>query len=133
LEPPPEGWYDTGDIVSIDDLGFVRIEGRAKRFAKIAGEMVSLAAVESQIQAAFKDDEHAVVAVPDPKKGEQLVLVTTHTKLQRKALGDALKANGTVELMIPRTIVEVKELPVLGSGKTDYVTINQIARENTGT
>ncbi len=133
LEPPPDGWYDTGDIVSIDNLGFVKIEGRAKRFAKIAGEMVSLSAVESKVQAAFKDHEHAVVAVPDPKKGEQLVLLTTKQKLQRKTLGDALKNTGTVELMIPRTIVEIEDMPVLGSGKTDYVTINQIAREKTGT
>ena len=97
------------------------------------GEMVSLAAVETQTQAAFKDDEHAVVAVPDPKKGEQLILVTTAKKLQRKALSEALKKTGSVELMIPRTIVEVKDIPVLGSGKLDYVSINKIAREKTGT
>ena len=133
LEPPPDGWYDTGDIVEVDDLGFVTIKGRAKRFAKIAGEMVSLTAVESKIQAAFKDADHAVVAVPDPKKGEQLVLLTTLKKLTRKALSEAMKKTGVVELMIPRNIVEVEELPVLGSGKTDYVTINVLAREKTET
>ncbi|NNE21312.1 MAG: acyl-[ACP]--phospholipid O-acyltransferase [Rhizobiales bacterium] len=133
LEPPPDGWYDTGDIVDIDQLGFVTIKGRAKRFAKIAGEMVSLAAVETKIQSAFKDDDHAVVSVPDPKKGERLVLVTTKAKLARKTLSDALKKDGVVELMVPRTIVEVKEIPVLGSGKVDYVTINKIAREKTET
>jgi acyl-[acyl-carrier-protein]-phospholipid O-acyltransferase/long-chain-fatty-acid--[acyl-carrier-protein] ligase len=133
LEPPPDGWYDTGDIVEVDELGFVTIKGRAKRFAKIAGEMVSLTAVESKVQAAFKDADHAVVAVPDPKKGEQLVLLTTLKKLTRKTLSEAMKKAGVVELMIPRSIVEIDELPVLGSGKTDYVTINTIARENTNT
>ena len=131
IEPPPDGWYDTGDIVEVDDLGFVTIKGRAKRFAKIAGEMVSLTAVEAKVQGAFKDDEHAVVSVPDPKKGEALVLLTTKKKLARKELSDVLKKAGTVELMIPRTIVEIDELPVLGSGKIDYVTINKIAREKT--
>ena len=71
--------------------------------------------------------------MPDPKKGEQLVLVTTKAKLVRKALSEALKKSGVVELMIPRTIVEVAEIPVLGSGKVDYVTINKIAREKTET
>lgn len=133
VEPPPEGWYDTGDIVSIDDFGFVTIKGRAKRFAKIAGEMVSLTAVEAKVQEAFKEHDHAVVSVPDPRKGEQLVLLTTLEKLSRKLLSDALKKTGVVELMIPRTIVEIDELPVLGSGKTDYVTINSIARDKTET
>jgi acyl-[acyl-carrier-protein]-phospholipid O-acyltransferase/long-chain-fatty-acid--[acyl-carrier-protein] ligase len=129
LEAPPDGWYDTGDIVSVDDREFVTILGRAKRFSKIAGEMVSLSSVESKVQAAFPDQLAAVVAVPDAKKGEQLVLFTTDAKLERKALSDAMKAAGATELMIPKTIIAVKELPVLGSGKTDYVSLNRMARE----
>ena len=129
LEAPPDGWYDTGDIVSVDDREFVTILGRAKRFSKIAGEMVSLSSVESKVQAAFPDQQAAVVAVPDAKKGEQLVLFTTDAKLERKTLSDALKAAGATELMIPKTIIAVKELPVLGSGKTDYVSLNRMARE----
>jgi acyl-[acyl-carrier-protein]-phospholipid O-acyltransferase/long-chain-fatty-acid--[acyl-carrier-protein] ligase len=129
IEPPPDGWYDTGDIVKIDDHGFVTILGRAKRFAKIAGEMVSLTAVETKITAAFPDFAHAVVAVPDAKKGEQLVLFTTREKLDRKTLADALRLSGATELMVPRNIIELAELPVLGSGKTDYVTLNRLARE----
>ncbi|MGL4526365.1 MAG: AMP-binding protein, partial [Aestuariivirga sp.] len=129
LEAPPDGWYDTGDIVSVDDREFVTILGRAKRFSKIAGEMVSLSSVESKLQAAFPDQQAAVVAVPDAKKGEQLVLFTTDAKLERKTLSDALKAAGATELMIPKTIIAVKELPVLGSGKTDYVSLNRMARE----
>jgi acyl-[acyl-carrier-protein]-phospholipid O-acyltransferase/long-chain-fatty-acid--[acyl-carrier-protein] ligase len=129
VEAPPDGWYDTGDIVTVDDREFVTILGRAKRFSKIAGEMVSLSSVEAKALAAFPDGHHAAVAVPDARKGEQLVLFTTVQTLERKALSDAMKAAGATELMIPKTIIAIKDLPVLGSGKTDYVTLNRLARE----
>ena len=129
IEAPPDGWYDTGDIVKVDDRNFVTILGRAKRFAKIAGEMVSLSSVESKLHTAFADHAHAVVAVPDARKGEQLVMFTTAEGLDRKAVADAMKTQGSTELMIPKTIIAVKELPVLGSGKTDYVSLNRMARE----
>lgn len=129
IEPPPQGWYDTGDIVKVDDHGFVTILGRAKRFSKIAGEMVSLTLVESKLQKAFPDAQHAVVAVPDQKKGEQLVLFTTDATIDAKRVADAMKAEGATALMVPRNIIPVGELPVLGSGKTDYMTLNKMARE----
>jgi acyl-[acyl-carrier-protein]-phospholipid O-acyltransferase/long-chain-fatty-acid--[acyl-carrier-protein] ligase len=129
IEPPPDGWYDTGDIVRIDDHGFVTILGRAKRFAKIAGEMVSLSAVEGKLHAAFPDASHAIVALPDPKKGEQLVLVTSDDTLDRSKVTGGLKRAGATDLMIPRNIIAVKELPLLGSGKADYVALNRLARE----
>jgi acyl-[acyl-carrier-protein]-phospholipid O-acyltransferase/long-chain-fatty-acid--[acyl-carrier-protein] ligase len=129
LEPPPEGWYDTGDIVKIDDQGFVTILGRAKRFCKIGGEMISLTAVETKLQQAYPDAIHAVVAIPDKKKGEQLVLFTTAEVLDRKQLSDGLKKVGASDLMVPRNILHLKGLPVLGSGKADYVTLNRLARE----
>ncbi len=132
IEPPPAGWYDTGDIVKVDVQGFVTILGRAKRFSKIAGEMVSLTAVETRIQAAYPEAVHAVVAVPDPKKGEQLVLITTDAAIDRKTLMEALKKLGTGELLIPRTVLNVAEMPVLGSGKVDYLSLNRLARERTG-
>ncbi|MGH6855458.1 MAG: hypothetical protein ACREDN_08560, partial [Aestuariivirga sp.] len=122
-------WYDTGDIVRIDAQGFVTILGRAKRFAKIAGEMVSLSAIEAKLATAFPDGSHAVVAVPDAKKGEQLALFTTGETLDRAALSDGLKSAGATVLMIPRTIISLKEMPVLGSGKTDYLALNQMARQ----
>ncbi|TIW26074.1 MAG: 2-acyl-glycerophospho-ethanolamine acyltransferase, partial [Mesorhizobium sp.] len=74
---PLDGWHDTGDIVSIDREGFITISGRAKRFAKIAGEMVSLGAVEMLVQSLWPEEHHAVVAVPDRRRGERIVLVTT--------------------------------------------------------
>ncbi len=129
IEPPEDGWYDTGDIVTMDEDGFVIIQGRAKRFAKIGGEMVSLTAVENVIGAAFPEEAHAVVNVPDRRKGEKLVLITTREGLTRRELARAMKEAGAPELYVPREILVVEELPVLGSGKTDDVTLTAMARE----
>ena len=128
IEATPDGWYDTGDIVKIDAEGFITILGRAKRFSKIAGEMVSLTAVEQAIHKAFPDQAHAVVAIPDAKKGEQLVLITTQETLDRSLLQQGLKGH-VADIMLPRHILHLPELPVLGSGKMDYVTLNKIARD----
>jgi acyl-[acyl-carrier-protein]-phospholipid O-acyltransferase / long-chain-fatty-acid--[acyl-carrier-protein] ligase len=129
IEPPPEGWYDTGDIVEIDEHNYVTILGRAKRFSKIAGEMVSLTAVETKLQAAFPGEKFAVVAIADPKKGEQLILFTSLKKPDRKAIADGLKAQGGTDLMAPKTLVHLAEMPLLGSGKTDYVTLSRLAND----
>lgn len=127
LQPPEGGWHDSGDIVTIDDEGFVTIRGRAKRFAKIGGEMVSLPAVEGYAAALWPDSEHAVVTRPDPRKGEQLVLLTTRKDAAAAALQAWARANGIAELMVPRDIRVVDALPVLGSGKLDYVAMSAIA------
>lgn len=127
LQPPEDGWHDTGDIVTIDEAGFVTIRGRAKRFAKIGGEMVSLPAVESYAAALWPGGAHAVVTRPDAKKGEQLVLFTTAGEATQKALQEWGRANGVTELMIPRDIRVVDALPVLGTGKIDYVTLGAMA------
>jgi acyl-[acyl-carrier-protein]-phospholipid O-acyltransferase/long-chain-fatty-acid--[acyl-carrier-protein] ligase len=132
LEAPPDGWYDTGDIVTIDEQGYVTIQGRAKRFCKIAGEMVSLTALEAKLAELYRGFEHAVVAAPDAKKGEQLVLFTTMPKPDRKEIATGLKSLGCSELMIPKNIFAVEALPVLGSGKTDYVALNRMGREKVG-
>jgi len=129
LEPPPGGWYDTGDIVDIDAGGFVTIKGRAKRFAKIAGEMVALAAVEEFVAKLWPASTHAVVAVPDPKRGEQLALVTDCAAAARAALVGAARDAGLPELFVPRAIVHVASLPILASGKIDYVSVGRIASE----
>ncbi|MBF0422073.1 MAG: acyl-[ACP]--phospholipid O-acyltransferase [Magnetococcales bacterium] len=127
LEPPPEGWYDTGDIVSIDPLGYVTIVGRAKRFAKVAGEMVSLTAVEGQASALWPGYTHAVVALADAKKGEQLLLVTDCPEANRTTWLEHARDKGIPELMIPKKIMLVARMPVLATGKLDYVAIKTLA------
>ncbi len=126
LVPPEDGWYDTGDIVSVDEDGFITILGRAKRFAKIAGEMVSLAAVEELASAVWPGVPHAAVAIPHPQKGEEIVLFTEWKGAGRKALLEHAKQTGVVELAVPRTLVE-GPVPLLGTGKPDYVRMQQLA------
>jgi acyl-[acyl-carrier-protein]-phospholipid O-acyltransferase/long-chain-fatty-acid--[acyl-carrier-protein] ligase len=121
------GWYDTGDIVSIGDDGWVKILGRAKRFAKIGGEMVSLGAVEELVSSLWPDARHAVVSLNDEKKGERLVLITEHPIAEASSLLGHFRASGAPELAAPRKVMRVNELPVLGSGKTDYVAIQRMA------
>jgi acyl-[acyl-carrier-protein]-phospholipid O-acyltransferase / long-chain-fatty-acid--[acyl-carrier-protein] ligase len=129
LEAPKDGWYDTGDIVEIDDEGFIRIVGRAKRFAKIAGEMVPLNAVEELVAALLPGSAHAVVALPDPRRGEMLVLITEREDAQRAELVAHAQDRGVPELFVPRTIVYAKKLPLLGSGKTDYPAVKLLAEK----
>ncbi len=123
LEPVPDGWYDTGDIVSLDAEGFVSIMGRAKRFAKIAGEMVSLGAVEDLAAGASPSFRHAALSRPDPRKGEAVLLVTEDPALTRVALVQAAAARGLPEIMLPREVLAGATLPVLATGKTDYVAL----------
>lgn len=128
LQPPEEGWHDTGDIVTIDEEGFITIRGRAKRFAKIGGEMVSLPAVEANAARIWPDVEHAVVTRRDPRKGEALVLFTTGTDVDARRFGAWAKENGVTELSVPKDIRFVDEIPVLGTGKRDYVTMTRMAQ-----
>ena len=123
LQALADGWHDTGDIVEIDSDGFVTIKGRAKRFAKIAGEMVSLGQIESLISELFPLAQSAVMTVPDPRKGERLVLFTTQRDVDGRALSRALRDRGLSELAVPRQIVESTALPMLATGKLDYGTL----------
>jgi acyl-[acyl-carrier-protein]-phospholipid O-acyltransferase/long-chain-fatty-acid--[acyl-carrier-protein] ligase len=129
LEPLADGWHDTGDIVTIDAGGFIAIKGRAKRFAKIAGEMVSLSAVEAMASAIWPQAMSVAVSIPDLRKGERVVLLTTQADAAREALQRHAKSVGASELSVPADIRVVDKVPLLGSGKTDYVGATQLARE----
>src|ERR1051326_2030255 len=130
IEPPPEGWHDTGDIVSIDAQGFITIKGRAKRFAKIGGEMVSLAALETLAAGLWPDALSAVAAVPDPRKGERLILVTQKKDAPGAEFQPHARAHGASDLMVPSGVLVVDKVPVLGSGKLDYVGVAALVKEH---
>jgi acyl-[acyl-carrier-protein]-phospholipid O-acyltransferase/long-chain-fatty-acid--[acyl-carrier-protein] ligase len=129
LEPPEQGWHDTGDIVAIDEQGFITIKGRAKRFAKIGGEMISLAAVETLAAELWPDALSAVATVPDARKGEKLVLVTQKSGAKRSNFQAFAKSKGAAELMTPAEIHVVDKVPVLGSGKLDYLGVTKLVRD----
>ena len=132
LEPVADGWYDTGDIVDIDETGFVTIAGRAKRFAKIAGEMVSLTLVENIAIRAWPDHQHAAVSIEDDRKGEQVILITDDPDADREALLRKAQELGLSEIMVPRTIMITDAIPLLGTGKVDYVAARALALTSAG-
>jgi acyl-[acyl-carrier-protein]-phospholipid O-acyltransferase/long-chain-fatty-acid--[acyl-carrier-protein] ligase len=126
LEAPKDGWHDTGDIVAVDAQGFITIKGRAKRFAKVGGEMVSLAIVEELAAQLWPDGHHAALAVPDPRKGEHIVLYTDVAAVNRADLVAAARAGAHSELVLPRHIVHRDSIPLLGSGKINYPALREL-------
>ena len=127
LDPPKDGWYNTGDIVTLDEDGFISIKGRSKRFAKIGGEMVSLMAVEQVIAKKWPDFVMGAVSIPDAKKGEQIVLVTTCKEITKDTLISLFKQAGMTELGLPSKVIVTDTPPLLGSGKFDYVKAKELA------
>jgi len=131
LEPPSSaagaGWHNTGDVAALDANGFVLIKGRLKRFAKVAGEMVSLEVVEAIARAASSESTHAATCVSDPARGEVIVLFTTDSAMTRDQLAAAARALGSPEIALPKRIVVVESLPLLGTGKIDYVRLKALA------
>ena len=129
LVPPEDGWYKTGDVVEIDEIGFVYIRDRIKRFAKIGGEMVSLTAVMDMVVKAYEwmgsDFEYGVVAIPHESKGEQIVLVTNNKQVKQDVLHDYIKNNGLSELFLPRIIMYRDNIPTFATGKTDNITLKR--------
>ncbi|HEY9192036.1 MAG TPA: bifunctional acyl-ACP--phospholipid O-acyltransferase/long-chain-fatty-acid--ACP ligase [Methyloversatilis sp.] len=122
-----EGWYNTGDVVEFDDDGFVRIVGRVKRFAKVAGEMISLEVVEKIASAASTGAQHAASTQADAARGETIVLFTTDTALTRERLQATAREQGAPEIAVPRKLVVLDALPLLGTGKIDYVSLKSMA------
>jgi acyl-[acyl-carrier-protein]-phospholipid O-acyltransferase / long-chain-fatty-acid--[acyl-carrier-protein] ligase len=129
LERPPEGWHDTGDIVTMDEQGFLTIKGRARRFAKVGGEMISLAAVEALASELWPNALSAVVAVPDPRKGERLILLTQQKGAIRADFQAFAKSKHASDLMIPAEVWVLDKLPVLGTGKVDMVAVGKFVEE----
>ena len=129
LEPPPEGWHDTGDIVTIDAQGFIAIKGRAKRFAKIGGEMISLAAVEALAGELWPDALSAVASVPDARKGERLILVTQKKDPTRSEFQAFARSRGATEIMVPAEVVYMEKMPLLGTGKIDNMAVTKLVKE----
>ena len=129
LERPVEGWHDTGDIVTIDEQGFLTIKGRARRFAKVGGEMISLAAVEALASELWPNALSAVVAVPDPRRGERLILITQQKGATRTDFQGFAKAKHASDLMIPSEVWVLDKLPVLATGKADMLAVGRLVEE----
>jgi acyl-[acyl-carrier-protein]-phospholipid O-acyltransferase/long-chain-fatty-acid--[acyl-carrier-protein] ligase len=129
LQPLPTGWHDTGDVVAQDEDGYLSIKGRLKRFAKIGGEMVSLAVAENCASSLWREHEHAAAVLPDKRKGEQIVLLTTFPKADRSELQRWAQDHGVNELSLPRKIYQVNAIPVLGTGKMDIGAVQKLAAE----
>ncbi len=129
LEPPKDGWHDTGDIVAIDAEGFVSIKGRAKRFAKIGGEMVSLAAIEALAAELWPKALSAAATEIDARKGERIVLATQEKNATRGDFQNFAKARNAADLMIPAEVIIVDSLPLLGSGKLDFAAVTRMVRD----
>jgi acyl-[acyl-carrier-protein]-phospholipid O-acyltransferase / long-chain-fatty-acid--[acyl-carrier-protein] ligase len=128
IQPPKDGWHDTGDVAHIDEDGFISIKGRLKRFAKIGGEAVSLAVVENIALALWPDFSHAAITLPDGRKGEHIVLLTTNPNADRIDLVGWAQNHGAPELAVPRQIIHVDAIPVLGTGKIDYTRVEKMAQ-----
>jgi acyl-[acyl-carrier-protein]-phospholipid O-acyltransferase/long-chain-fatty-acid--[acyl-carrier-protein] ligase len=124
------GWHCMGDVVAVDAEGYVSVLGRLKRFAKVAGEMVALEAVERLARTCSPEHQHAATVAMLPDRGETTVLFTTDAALDRARLHHAARTIGAQDLAVARSIVHVSELPVLGSGKTDYVRLSHLARKS---
>lgn len=129
LVPLEDGWYHTGDVVEIDEIGFVYIKDRIKRFAKIGGEMVSLNAVQEMVCRAYEwmggEFQYGVVSIPHESKGEQIVLATNNHQVEQEVLHNYIKNNGMSELYLPRVIIHRDSLPVFATGKADNVTLKK--------
>ena len=120
------GWHDTGDIADIDAEGFIHIQGRARRFAKLGGEMVSLTVVEELAIQTWPGFTHAAISLPDERKGEKIVLITDYQLADRKQLQDTARRLHYSEISVPRHVLIMENLPILGTGKIDYIRLGEL-------
>ena len=129
LVPLQDGWYNTGDVVEVDNAGYFFIRDRIKRFAKIGGEMISLTYVENIAEKCFKwmntEFHYCAISIPHDSKGEQIVLVTNNKMVDMEKLQSYIKSNFISELCLPKTIIYKEEIPVLPSGKRDNIKLKQ--------
>jgi len=130
-----DGWYRTGDVGRMDEDGFLFIEGRMTRFSKIAGEMVPHLTIEQKIVEAL--DLHpghgegpaiAVIGVPDEKRGESIVVLTT-VPVEQAELRKRLVAMGLPNLWIPKVVRQVPAIPILATGKLDMRACHKLAQQ----
>lgn len=126
---PHTGWYRTGDVVELNETEHVFIKARLKRFAKIGGEMVSLNTVEQMAIHCFGDTQYASVSIADKRKGERIILFTTNPDIKERAFKKFIKEQKQSNLLIPYKMEYIEEIPILGTGKTDYVSLQNIANE----
>ncbi|HJV45972.1 MAG TPA: AMP-binding protein [Bacillota bacterium] len=129
---PADEWYDTGDVVEQDEEGFVTILSRLKRFAKVGGEMISLGQVEELATICFGHIDVAAVAVTDPRKGERILLYTAQAGDQLDKFRSFLAQHAYSPMLCPYRMDRVNSLPLLGSGKIDYVSLKQMAETAVG-
>lgn len=135
VEYKGQSWYSTGDLVSLDAEGRITFRGRLKRFVKIGGEMISLPQIENALLAAFDGQAEALADAPaegpslaveagPEEAGAEIVLFTT-LRLSLPEVNAALRRAGLSALYNVKRLVEVKEIPLLGTGKTDYRSLKE--------